>query len=213
MPTMTRRCRKPRCVRACTPSPHSRDAEPRRNPARWSLLALAASLSWSCANFEDPAYDELGDAQRCAYFVKTEASWSALEVDMVATISARRGEGGSCGEQVMSPNAIAVALSPELRCAAREQSRVLAHNRRLDHVGSEDRELVERFYDAGYEGIPRAELLHRFEWDPEQVVDAWLGDPESCRALLDREVDEIGVGLFALRGSKPYWVVTLGTRR
>ncbi len=181
---------------------------------RACLLASVSLSLTGCLEFQEPVEDELGDADRCAALETWEGDWSRLEQDMVLAVSALRGMGGQCGDAEPFGRAPAVVHVPELRCAAREHAAFLARKGRLSHLGSNDRDTATRLYDAGYTGIPRGELIARGELDPEAVIAAWLEDEDSCNALLDRELDEVGAGLrVKATGDVPYWVLTLGTRR
>lgn len=188
---------------------------PRRTPPAFrGLLALALFTSGGCGGFEDPVFDDMGPAAHCAAFDTWERAWSEAEVDMAQAISSARGAGGDCGEQSFGANAPLVTMVPELRCAARQHASDLRRRGTLDHYGKDGRSPVDRIYAAEYPGIPRGQLIARGDLDTQAVLSAWLSDPEQCAALLDRELDEVGVGVrVKAAGDVPYWVVTLGTRR
>lgn len=193
------------------PAPNSEDVS--LDPVR-ALPMLLLGLVAACAEFDDPVFDDLGAARRCASFETWEGNWSKLEVDMVQALSSARGEGRSCGEVMQPSNTVVVDQSPELRCAAREHAARLAQTDRLAHTNVGGEGIAHRIYDAGYVGIPRGEVLARGEVDPQKVLETWLADPERCTALLDRSLDEVGAGLYdGGPGHKAVWVLTLGSRR
>lgn len=173
-------------------------------------LLLVAATSFACG-FQDPVTDEVGEAEYCEDVAEWEGDWSELELDVIEKINVRRGEGGECDEKEVGV-AFALELSPELRCAARKQSRDMARLGELTHVGVDGSEFIDRALDAGYEGIPRTEILAVGYTSSEEVFEQWAASEDHCRALYAQDSDQIGAGVFKTQ-STLWWVVTIGAYR
>jgi uncharacterized protein YkwD len=103
-------------------------------------------------------------------------------------------------------------LSPQLRCAARQQARDMGRRRELGHAGIDGSEFLERADMAEYEGVPRAELLAVGQADATAVVDEWEASTAHCTELHESDLHEVGAGVFQTQDTL-WWVLTVGTRR
>jgi hypothetical protein len=173
---------------------------------------LLVLLSTACTGFDDPVTDDVGEAAICDDVATWEREWSELEADLAAEIGQLRGGGGECGDRVFDGGQIVPVHVPALRCAARIHARDMGERGVLSHQGSDGSDVVERITAAGYEGVPRGQLIAAGELDPAAVVQSWMADDGQCEALFDRRLKDIGVGLWREGPSEhPYWVLTFGT--
>lgn len=159
-----------------------------------SRLFLLVPAVAACG-FVDPVTDDVGEASYCEDVAEWEGDWSELELDLIQEVNAARGLGGECDGDDIKPDVI-LDLAPELRCAARKQARDMARQGELGHVGSDSSEFPERAADAGYAGIPRAEILAVGFGDAPAVFDQWVTSEEHCPVVYDRDNDEVGAGVF-----------------
>lgn len=155
--------------------------------------------------------DDVGEAAYCEDVAEWEGDWSILELDLIQEVNAARGAGGSCGDEEFD-FVVELDLSPELRCAARQQARDMARQRELVHEGLDGTEFLQRADMAEYAGIPRSELLAVGWADAPAAVDAWRASETHCVELHQRDYHEVGAGVFQTQDTF-WWVLTLGTRR
>ena len=156
---------------------------------------------------------DVGDAPACEGVASWPVDATAAEGDLFLALNQLRARGGSCGNTDLPP-ALDLALSPELRCAARLQARDMAEHARLSHEGSDGSVAVERAALAGYDDLARYELL-ALDYDTVGgVLDAWLLDPEHCAALLETGLDHAGPGSVQDPDSGVIaWVLLLGAEK
>lgn len=165
-----------------------------------------------CTGFDDPVVDDVGDAAICISVETWESEWSVLEQELAEEIGKLRGAGGQCADEDFAGGQVVAVHNPNLRCAARLHARDMAEQGSLTHDGSDGSDAVARIDEAGYAGTARGQVIAAGELDPRAVVDAWLADPTQCAALRDRELKDVGVGLWREGASRhPYWVLTFGT--
>lgn len=184
-------------------------------------MALATLSATACADgFDDPVETEVGDAELCEDVATWESDWVAWEDDLVRELNAARAQPLACGDEAQMRQR-ALAVVPELVCAARVQARELAEVGELTHAGPAGN-YVSRSAAAGYAGVPTAELLAIDVNAPPRVAARWIAEAESCRALLGPPAsaaesrpfsDEVGVGLYRDADEIPHWVVALGQAR
>jgi uncharacterized protein YkwD len=157
--------------------------------------------------------DEVGESPRCeaAHFWPRE--FAEREDTLLELLNDIRLEGGMCGATLQNP-VDAVALSPELKCAARLHAVDIATTGTLGHRGSDGSDTQARVDAALYDNIPSAELLAADFTDPERVLEAWAESPEHCEEVFRARSDEVGIGYGENEdGDAAAWVVVFGELR
>lgn len=155
---------------------------------------------------------DVGDEPFCAGASPWPEDDARHERAVITLLDGVRRSGLECDGERRNPVA-AVVPSPALHCAARLQATWVAYHG-ITHDGDEGSTPLSRANLAGYDGLPRFELLARNQPDANAVLDAWLADPAHCAALLDRDAAEIGVGhSHTERGDASGWVLVLGEPR
>lgn len=171
-----------------------------------------------CACGLDPLVDtELGDAPRCAQVDRWPADSANAEDELLDAIDALRRTGATCPD-VADPVAGVGPLdpSPTLQCAARLHAGDLIRRPELevDHEGSDGLSTLARANAAGYDGITRQELLAGDYTTGDAVVEAWRNDQAHCLAILDGDLDHVGVAQAqSPEGDRIVWVVVTGQER
>jgi uncharacterized protein YkwD len=175
-------------------------------------LGGLVSLAGGCI-IDELREDEVGDAEACEAAVRWPHAYGDREDILFDLINDTRARGGMCGEATRNPVS-AVAMSPELRCAARIHATDLSERGRLSHEGSDGSTTLGRVDRAGYLGLPKHEVLGADFDDPELLLDAWLANPAHCEAIFDPKIDEIGIGhAETFDGDATAWVLLTGQER
>jgi uncharacterized protein YkwD len=157
--------------------------------------------------------DDVGESERCEAAHFWPYDFAAREDDMLDVLNDTRLEGGMCGGVVANP-VDAVALSPELRCAARLHAVDIATTGNLRHRGSDGSDTQARVDAALYENIPSAELLAADFVDPQEALDAWVASPEHCEEVFKARSDEVGIGYGENEdGDRSAFVIVFGELR
>jgi uncharacterized protein YkwD len=155
---------------------------------------------------------DVGDEPYCEGAARWPTDDARHERALVALVDNVRRAGIECGDMRRNPVA-EVIESPELHCAARLHATYVAEHSAV-HEGYDHSTPLSRANLAGYDGVPRFELLARNQGTARAVLDAWLGEPKHCAAVMDRDALEIGVGhSHADGGDATGWVVVLGEPR
>lgn len=140
-----------------------------------------------------------------------------LEDRLVPRINELRAEPRTCGsgdEATEHRPGLPLALDPTLRCAGRVHARDLARRGDLSHEGQNGSDAVVRTKWAGYGGLVRHEVLAGGYLRASEVVDAWLASPVHCRALLDEDISQAGIGIArSPDDGTPYYVLLTGEPR
>lgn len=180
--------------------------------ARLSLLPVALLLA---CGLDELAVADVGLAPRCDEVDRWSAAAAEAEVDLLDAIDALRLTGATCGDEVIEGTGPLEAM-PALHCAARLHAGDLIRHPEvpLRHEGSDGSSALGRANAAGYEGIARQELLAGDYTTPEALVAAWQQDAGHCRAVLDADLDHVGVGQArSPKGDRIVWVVVTGQER
>lgn len=133
-----------------------------------------------------------------------------LEQELGELINEARRRGAVCGDHERV-EAGALALSPELACAARAHAGAMAAGGFFSHVDLEGLRSSERAARQGFHGLV-AEDLAWGQGTPGEVVDSWLLSPGHCRALMSTHHSLFGVGHAEGARGKPFWVLLVGER-
>lgn len=173
---------------------------------------MSAVCGGACVIAEVEDYD-VGEAAWCEGATPWPGDLGDLEDALFERVVAVRRSGRDCGETRFNP-VFAPDLSPELRCAARVHATWLAENEGTGHIGFDDTSALTRATFAAYRGALRYELVARDYAGPGAALAGWLDEPSHCAALLDRGVDEIGIGHSRnAEGTATGWVLLLGEAR
>lgn len=179
-----------------------------------SFLALGALALFGCG-LDELALDDVGLAPRCEEVDRWPAASAEAEADLLDAIDELRLTGATCGDDLVA-GVGPLELLPELHCAARLHAGDLIRHPELllGHEGSDGSSALGRANAAGYEGIARQELLAGDYTTAEALVAAWQEDAAHCRAVLDADLDHVGVGQArSPKGDRIVWVVVTGQER
>jgi len=136
---------------------------------------------------------------------KDEVAAPENDVNLViAKINLLRQSGCNCGTVYMPPVAN-LSLNIQLQNAAITHAKDMARQNYFDHLSPEGGTPAERALNAGYTGDFRAENLAKGYSQADQVIAAWKNSVSHCKAMMDANSKEAGVGM-----SHNYWVVTFG---
>ncbi|MCA9710016.1 MAG: CAP domain-containing protein [Myxococcales bacterium] len=182
---------------------------------RPGVPALFCCLSSLACGIDPLTAADLGDAPLCAGV----DIWPTVSADgeeaLLDEIDDLRRAGAKCGMEMIT-GVGPLELSPALQCAARLHAGDLIRHPELevDHEGSDGSSALARANAAGYDGIARQELLAGDFVEASALVDAWLHNAAHCRAILDADLDHLGVGRAQTReGDRIVWVVVTGQER
>lgn len=173
-----------------------------------SLLSLACGI-------DELADAELGAAPRCTEVDRWPVASMEAEEELFDAIDALRQTGAECGGEVV-PGVGPLQAESALHCAARLHAGDLIRHPEVevDHEGSDGSSALSRANAAGYEGIARQELLAGDFTSAEALLTAWQESPAHCRAVLDDDLDHVGVAQAQTRaGDRIVWVVVTGQER
>lgn len=190
---------------------------PRLGPPslRFLPIAIVAGLSSTGCGL-DPLVDaELGDAPRCAEVDRWPTASANAEDELLDAIEALRQSGAECGDETLA-GVGPLEPMPALHCAARLHAGDLIRHPALpvDHDGSNGSSALGRVNAAGYDGITRQELLAGDYANADALIEAWRASPSHCRAVLDADLDHVGVAQAQTRaGDRVVWVVVTGQER
>jgi uncharacterized protein YkwD len=176
----------------------------------WPVLIVLAGCGLDELDLAD-----VGTAPRCEEVDRWPAGSAAAEDDLYDALEDLRRSGATCGDEEL-PGVGPLELVPELRCAARLHAGDLVRHPELpvDHPGSDGSSALGRINAAGYGGVPRQELLASDFTSAQALVEAWVSDEGHCRAVLDDEIDHVGVAQAQTRpGDRIVWVVVTGQER
>lgn len=176
------------------------------------LPIVAVALTAGGCVIDELRDDDVGDAPVCDAAERWPRVFAEREDVLIFLVEELRERGGECNKVRRNPVPALVHV-PELRCAARIHAAQLSARGVLQHnVGSTTPAI--RASLAGYEGIPKHELLAGDFQDAELVLEAWLAEQDPCLALYDNLVDDFGVGYAENPdGDATAWVLVIGEER
>jgi uncharacterized protein YkwD len=183
-----------------------------RGPA-WRL-ALLLGCPLGCG-LDELVVDDVGQAPRCEEVDRWPAASEQAEQSLLDALDDLRLTGAKCDGAVVD-GVGPLEPQPALHCAARLHAGDLIRHPELpiDHEGSDGSSALGRANAAGYDGIARQELLAGDFLTAEALVTAWQADPGHCRAVLDGDLDHVGVAQAQTRaGDRIVWVVVTGQER
>ena len=107
----------------------------------------------------------------------------------------------------------ALTVNSQLAAAAQGHSTDMACFGLLSHSGSNGSTIQQRIAAAGYSSAYSEEMIYAGGY-PQDAMDWWMGDPQHHDIILDRRVNEIGVGYAYVSDSAygGYYTVDLGSR-
>jgi uncharacterized protein YkwD len=179
------------------------------------LLALVLAYGPLGCGLDELTLADVGTAPRCEEVDRWPAASAEAEDALLDAIDDLRVTGAMCGDDVV-PGALPVEPLPALHCAARLHAGDLIRHPALplEHEGSDGSSALGRANAAGYDGIARQELLAGDYTTAEALVEAWTADGTHCRAVLDSDLDHVGVAQASSpEGDRIVWVVVTGQER
>lgn len=119
-------------------------------------------------------------------------------------INSLRRSGCTCGTDYMPPVA-PLSLNVQLENAAMDHAKDMDLRNYFDHVSPEGTNPEERAIRAGYNGIIKGENLGKGYVNSDEVINAWRNSVSHCKAMMDANSHEAGVGF-----SRNYWAISFG---
>lgn len=142
-----------------------------------------------------------------------DASWAALEDDVLAIVNARRAAGANCGSAGTFGSAPALVMQANLRCAARLHSRDMVERDYFAHDNPDGQSPWDRMEEAGYVGWRAVgENIAAGSPTAEGTMDQWMNSPGHCANIMNAEFTEIGVGYYPGGGFGHMWTQKFGRR-
>ena len=195
-----------------------------RRPAyrsQTTFLGRAVAVTLGClglgCGLADLEPSEVGESRACVSASQWPSDLVVLEDELRLAIADVRDEGRLCPDDdpdAMPQGVVELMDVPELRCAARVHATDQARAGTLVHEGFGGSTPFSRVNVAGYDGIVRHELLAANIVDPLEVLETWLAEQQHCAALVDKNLDHIGIGLSQDDGEgRLVWVVVTGQIR
>lgn len=158
---------------------------------------------------EPPEPEVPPDVEYCASVDGWPEELAQFEVDVVAELNLRRGEGAMCGEDSFEP-AEPLTMNAALRCASRKHALDMGEQGYFSNLDPDMLDFFARAELAQYEGTPLSQNIGANHHTPEQLVTALMGNTELCRHAMDPAADEIGVGYSVADDGWIYWVQVFG---
>jgi len=180
------------------------------------LALLLPCLLLAACGLDELIDEDLGDAPRCAEVDRWPVASANAEDELLDALEDLRRSGATCPGGAVLPGEGPLEPVTSLHCAARLHAGDLVRNPELpvDHEGSDGRSALARINASGYAGIPRQELLAGDYTDADALVEAWVADPDHCPAILDEDLDHVGVAQAQTpAGDRIVWVVVTGQER
>jgi len=178
-------------------------------------VRLATALAWfglggvaasGCAVPDDDG-DTGGDPSAyCASVATWPDEATSEEGEVLDLVNAARATGGTCGGQSYAPSP-PLAVSTELRCAARVHTQDMAARGYFDHDNPEGESPFDRMERAGYVYAAAGENIAQGYPTPAAVVQGWLESPGHCANIRSPDFAETGLG-FVRDGL--LWTQTFG---
>jgi uncharacterized protein YkwD len=106
----------------------------------------------------------------------------------------------------------ALKTSARLDAAAQSHACDNADQQQISHEGSDGSDLRDRFRRVGYKFRAGNENVGNFT-DAAAMVAAWMGSQGHRRNILDRNVQELGVGVAIGADRRTYWVTVSAAPR
>ena len=181
-------------------------------PVRLTFAAIAVACTTACGLTPIDTV-EVGDAPICAGAENWPTGNTSLEEDLRRLISEVRNTGASCADEEL-PGVVDLTVIPELHCAARLDATVRVETEDIEQVSEVVTPVFARVNLAGYDGVVRHQILAADFFDAQSLLDAWLDSEGHCRALLDEDLEHIGIGHSRTeQDSRSVWVVLTGHDR
>lgn len=143
-----------------------------------------------------------------------DASWAALEEEVLELINQQRALGADCRSEGDFAPARALSMEQALRCASRAHSRDMGTNNFFDHTGSDGSDSFERMLDQwDYAGQgPWGENIAAGYNTAREAVEGWMSSDGHCSNIMGPDYLEIGVGYFFDANSEfgSYWTTDFG---
>jgi uncharacterized protein YkwD len=125
---------------------------------------------------------------------------NAVRNEHVSTVNDLRAQAG------LPP----LILSAELTAAALTQARDMSVQQRAWHFGSDTTSPQDRAARAGYYGIIKGENIAENYGTTEELMNIWLGDPDTRRLMFAPDARDIGFGWYQESDGRTWWVQVIG---
>ncbi|MCA9713555.1 MAG: CAP domain-containing protein [Myxococcales bacterium] len=133
------------------------------------------------------------DNEYCAPAAEWDASWAALEQEVIELVNAERASGANCGGTQM-PATSPLKADPALRCAARVHTKDMVDNDYFDHTNLQGEGPGPRIEKAGYSWSTYGENIAAGNATAEATVQQWMESPGHCSNIMNPDFEDIGVG-------------------
>ena len=159
----------------------------------------------------DAPAPDIPDNPYCSEVVQWAPQWSALELEALVELNARRALGGSCGTAGSFAPAPPLTMRAELRCAGRKHSEDMHTRGYFSHTSPEGLEVSDRVVHAGYEYFSTVgENIAGGQPTGAIVVEQWMASEGHCANLLRSEFTEVGLGYYPGGMHGHLWTAAFG---
>lgn len=144
-----------------------------------------------------------------------EAASQSRECEVLALVNQRRQAGATCEGEAM-PAVSALAMSAQLRQAARAHAVDMATQNFFSHDGLDGSDPGDRIQATGYQFRGWGENIAAGSSTAEAVMEQWMNSGGHCRNIMNGSFRELGVGHSPGAGGSRYphyWVQVFGTPR
>jgi uncharacterized protein YkwD len=139
---------------------------------------------------------EVPDNAYCQEVQNWNASWSALEEDVLDLVNQYRAQGANCGAYGSFGPTHALTMEPHLRCAARKHSKDMNDRNFFDHTNPDGESPFDRMQKAGYNMMTGGENIAGGSPDAQGTMQQWMGSDGHCANIMSPDYTEIGVGYY-----------------
>jgi uncharacterized protein YkwD len=129
----------------------------------------------------------------CAAAAIWDPTWVGYENEVLRLSNQHRQAGAICGTVRYVP-AAPLAMSAELRCAARLHSKDMSDRAYFSHTSPDGVSFSQRIARAGYDWRTAGENIASGYRSPQAVVDGWIRSAGHCQNLMNPSFTQIGVG-------------------
>lgn len=182
------------------------------------LVIAGASVLSACGGGSttgsSAASTNQGDtASQAAAKIDNTCGLPNFQVEMLATINAKRAAGAVCGTDVM-PSTHALNWNSQLQNAATVHALDMASTSNYSHTGSDGSTPANRIAAAGYASGYFGENIDAQRNTIQSVMESWMNSPAHCKNIMQAGYQDVGVSCINNPSSQwgTYWSMELGAR-
>jgi uncharacterized protein YkwD len=184
------------------------------NKARLALTLGAAALAAGCASFEAaPPGTTAMSGPPAPVPSQVGCDHAVFQQALLQRLNAARSSPQVCADTKL-PAAAPVRWHPALAAAAGAHAKDLARRDLFGHRGSDGSLVEQRMRRQGYIPTAAGESIAGGDFNPNSLVNTWLGNERHCRTLMNPAYTEVGASCANRDDSDfgTYWTMVLGNR-